>query len=157
MKEFEKIIKNYDKIMLKLFRVRGLPYDYYELLALNECGSPIGRLGFELYAQHTGARLRNIRVVPQYLNKGVGHAMNGLFEQFLLQNNCEEISGVYYPDGIGSELAWPFYTHNGYRITEEDDDFHMLSKHIERDYNVPQFIEYETTTEFAKLPCERTK
>ncbi len=151
MKEIECEIKNYEKIMLRLFKVNGMPFDYYEVVASNMDGSLVGRLGFELAYNHSKSNLCNIRVASDYLNKGVGRSMNHFFEQFLLQNDCHEISGVYHPMGEGAKFAYHFYTHNGYRITDKDDEYNMLGKHIDRDYNVPQFIESEATDKFAKL------
>lgn len=152
MKEFECEIKNYEKIMLKLFKIDSLPFEYYEILASNSGGTLVGRLGFELAANRSISTLRNIQVTPAYLNKGVGRSMNGLFEQFLLQNGCSEISGVYHPMGEGAEFAYHFYSHNGYRITDKDDEFNMLGKHVEHDsYDVPQFIESEVKDTFAHL------
>lgn len=160
MKEFECITKDYEKIMLKLIKFEGLSFRYYEIRASNASDSLVGRLGFEIFRDNSGAWLRNIQVVPEYLNRGVGSSMNGLFEQFLLQNGCEEISGNYIPMSEGAEFAWPFYTHNGYKITEDFDGNDTLSKTIERNCNVPQLIEYETKDAkyaFSRLDCEQTK
>lgn len=155
MKEFECFIKDYEKIILKLFKIESFNFPYYEIWAYNKEAAPIGHLGFELICSHRNSFLRNVRVCPQYLNRGVGSSMNALFEQFSLQNDCNEISGVYYPTGEGEELAPGFYSRNHYHISEEDDCFLMLNKTIEKeDYNVPQLIESDTLQNIPRTSWE---
>jgi len=140
--------------MLKVYKIEGVSFEYYEILAQNQDEELIGRLGFEILELAERVVLRNIRVEPRYLNLGVGRSMNRLFEQFSLQNGCREIDGIYYPNGEGAKIAPHFYKNNNYKIELEDLDFLTLSKEIEQNYDVLPYIESEPASHFAHLECE---
>lgn len=147
MQKFEYLIKNNQKITLRIFQIPEVSNSYYQIWAYSKENASIGYLAFEILRKQHQADLRGINVCTKYLGKGVGSTMNGLFEQFALQNGCDEIKGVYFPQGEGAELTPAFYARNHYHIFVDDDDFSLslLKKTITKtDYAVPQLIESET-------------
>lgn len=146
MKQFEFLIKDFDKILLEIFSVPEISSHFYQIWAFNKEMKPIGYLGFEILRKYHQADLRGINVDPKYLQKGVGSSMNKLFEQFALQNDCQYIKGIYAPFGEGAAAAAKFYKRNRYHISIEDDTFAILEKTIYKmDSDVPQFIESAET------------
>ncbi len=155
MQEFEYLIKDNQQISLQIFRIPEVFDNFYQIWAYDKESAPIGYLGFEILRKCRQADLRGINVCPEYLSKGVGSVMNGLFEQFALQNGCDQIKGVYFPQGEGEELAPAFYARNHYHIFVDDDSFSLslLEKTITKtDYDVPQFIESEDIDTIPAVP-----
>ncbi len=154
MKDFEFIIKDDEQILVKLLKVNVFSNMYYEIHAFNQAKEMIGYLGFEMLKDENLCDLRSIAVDPRYLARGVGSSMSSLFEQYMLQNNCHNISGVYFPYGEGEHLTPKFYSRHGYRLGY-DENFWALSKQVYKtDSNVPQFIEYEEQEGWTHAPWE---
>ncbi len=156
MKEFERKIKDDEQITINLIKKPGISNLYHEFHAFDADKVMIGYLGFELIKMQGLSSLRSIAVDPKYLGRGVGSSMHDLYEQYMLQNNCKYIEGVYYPYGEGAELTPLFYQKHGYQFFREGRFLIGLSKIVTKnDYNVPQFIEYEEEAGFTNAPWEK--
>lgn len=154
MKEFQYLIKDDEQISIKLYKVTVFSDDYYEFRAYNGAEDYIGYLTFMLHPRQLECELREIRVAPTYLNRGVGSSMSNIFEQFLLQNNCNNINGVYYPMGEGAIFTPAFYARNGYDLVDDDGYMGLVKEVVKKDQNVPRLIEYDTVDEFTYAPWE---
>lgn len=154
MKEFEFLIKNNERITLSLHNVESMGKDFFELQAINQQNEFIGYLNFELQKRYHASELRTIGVDPRYLGSGVGHCMAQIFEQFLEQNGCNKIGGIFYPHGEGAQYAPKFYERHGYQIEDEDVYIGLYKRLNRENSNVPELIEYDQQDWLRSAPWE---
>lgn len=127
MKYISKKAKKYFEIEFK-----GLGDNEYELLALSDNDTIMGRASFVIKPKRRTVWLRKIETYPQFQDKGVGQALLDVLEYFTVSKGLKHIEGKFYPD---NEYAKPFYLKNDYDIYKED-----YETYIEKYLNPEQVV-----------------
>lgn len=112
MKYISKKAKKYLEIKLK-----SLGDNEYEILALSDNDTIMGKATFVIKPRQRTVWLRKIETYPQFQDKGVGQALLDVLEYFTVSKGLRHIEGKFYPD---NEFAKPFYLKNDYDIYKED-------------------------------------
>ncbi len=144
MKVIPRKTKDFEDIMIKLYKICDKDTEFYELEAFDTEDSYVGYLSFGIIKETKECELCAVCVSPEFLGRGVGSVMNNLFEDFARQNECDTIFGFYCPYGDGKENSKDFYLRNNYQFYTDKENFVIVQKDLEKtNQNVPLFIEPE--------------
>ncbi len=91
---------------------------FFEAIAYNNQSEKMGSVSFEVKEKMVWIWL--IETNTKYMHQGIGQSLLSMVEYMAVKNNCNLISGKFFPK---NRYAEPFYLKNHYQIDDDYDKF----------------------------------